>query len=269
MRANLKQEPRSVNTILTVTRVFFQFLVRKGIYAENPLQDVPFVPENPFFPFLYSRRQTDQLLQTACRRIRKTPQFYLRDLSIYIALVLMARCGLRISEPLRLLVSHYRYDDRTLYIHKTKFKKDRLIPLPLAVAAELENYLSARKVLLAGQCSPFLLVTPTLKPLTDDKIRMVFHQVLKDMDIDCPRRIIANAIFASPTPHSLRHSFAVNTLKCIKERGHNPQNALPILAAYLGHAEYKHTFKYLKFLDAEHRQHFMDFSLTQQQQEEK
>ena len=55
------------------------------------------------------------------------------------------------------------------------------------------------------------------------------------------------------TCHSLRHSFAVNTLKRIKLRGESPQQALPVLAAYLGHSEYKHTAKYLKLLDAELR----------------
>ena len=61
--------------------------------------------------------------------------------------------------------------------------------------------------------------------------------------------MIGNTVFSSPTPHSLRHSFAVNTLKCVKERGRSAQNALPVLAAYMGHSEYKHTIKYLKFLD--------------------
>jgi len=262
MRANLKHEPHSINSILTATRGFFQYMVRKDIYAENPLQDISLVPQYPFFPFLFSRMQTDQLLQAACCKIRKTPFFYLRDLSIYLAIVLLARCGLRISEPLRLLLNHYRHDEKTLYIKETKFKKDRLIPLPVAVAAELENYLSVRKVLSSGHSSPYLLVTRNLKPLTDDKIRRTFHQAVKDIGLYRPRRIIANAIFASPTPHSLRHSFAVNTLKSIKERGYNPQNALPILAAYMGHAEYIYTTKYLKFVDAQQRQNLMDFALT-------
>jgi len=266
MRANLTQQPASINAILTATRGFFQYLVRKGIYAENPLQDISRVQANPFFPFLFSRQQTDQLLATACNRLRKSPSLYLRDLSIYLAIVLLARCGLRISEPVRLLVNHYRYDDKTLYIKKTKFKKDRLIPVPLPVAAEVENYLSARKVLLSGRSSPYLLVTRNLKPLTDDKVRRTFHQAVRDIGLYRPRRIIANAIFASPTPHSLRHSFAVNTLKSIRERGQCPQNALPILAAYMGHRSYIHTTQYLKFLDAKHRQHFIDFSLTQQEQ---
>ena len=65
--------------------------------------------------------------------------------------------------------------------------------------------------------------------------------------------------FSAPTPHSLRHSFAVNTLRRIKKRGKSPQNALPVLATYMGHSEYKHTMKYLKVVDAEQRQGLADF----------
>jgi hypothetical protein len=36
-----------------------------------------------------------------------------------------------------------------------------------------------------------------------------------------------------------------------------------VLAAYLGHSEYKHTAKYLKMLDANHRDHFVNFIDTQ------
>ena len=267
MRANLRQEPVSINTTLSGVRGFFRYLVRKGIYSENPLQDISAVQVNPYFPFLFSRQQTEQLLQTACSKIRKRPYFYLRDLSIYLAIVLLARCGLRISEPVRLLIYHYRYDDKTLYIEKTKFKKDRLIPVPLAVAVEIENYLSVRKALLSGQSSPYLLLTRNLKPLTDDKIRMTFHQIVRDMGLDCERNIVANAIFAAPTPHSLRHSFAVNTLKSIKERGQSTQNALPILAAYMGHQMYTYTTKYLKFVDAQQRQNLRNSAFALQEEQ--
>jgi integrase len=60
-----------------------------------------------------------------------------------------------------------------------------------------------------------------------------------------------------------RHSFAVNTLIAIKERGQSPQNALPVLAAYLGHTKYQFTAVYLRVADARSRQQLVDFSLWQ------
>ncbi len=45
--------------------------------------------------------------------------------------------------------------------------------------------------------------------------------------------------------HSMRHSYAVNTLKSIKVRGDDPQKALPVLSAYMGHHKYCYTAQYL------------------------
>jgi site-specific recombinase XerD len=262
LRNNLKMEPTTINHFLSSVRAFFNFMVRMDYYTANPLTDIPPVPEHSFAPFIFSPEQTDRLIEALCKRIRKEPRQYLKDFSEYIAVVLMARCGLRINEPLRLKRHHYRRGERTIYIEKTKFNKDRLIPVPKSAATELDNYLSVRDALTAESQNPFLLVRNEQKGLSDPRLRFIFHRAVRDIGIDRPRQIIGRMIFASPTPHSLRHSFAVNTLKRVKERGHCPQHALPVLAAYMGHRDYKYTDKYLKFIDAEQRQGLFDFAIS-------
>jgi integrase len=254
MQVDLKIEARSVNRIVASVRVFFNYLVRNGLYEQNPLKDIPYLSENDIMPYIFSPEQVNQLLESVSNQIRKTAhRLYLKDLSGYMAMVLLARCGLRIGEPLRLKLNHYRFDEKTIYIKKTKFKKDRLIPLPQSVAIELENYLAARHCLLAGEDNKHLLANFTTKGLNDHRVRTVFHRAVSDIGLEQPRQIIGNVNINSPTPHSLRHSFAVNTLNSVKERGGSAQNALPVLAAYMGHSEYKHTLKYLKFVDAQQR----------------
>ena len=265
LRNDLKMEPMSINCLLSSVRVFFKFMVRTDYYTANPLRDIPPVPEHSFVPFIFSPEQTDQLIEAACKRIRKEAKQYLKDLSEYMAIVLMARCGLRIKEPLRLQFHHYRCRERTIYIEKTKFNKDRLIPVPRSVAAELDNYLSVRNALQAEDQNPYLFVGNRQKGLNDSRLRFVFHRAVNDIGIDRPRQVIGHMIFASPTPHSLRHSFAVNTLKRIKERGDCPQHGLPVLAAYMGHQIYQYTAKYLKFIDAEQRQGLLDFIVSQKE----
>ena len=259
LRADLKMEARSVNGVISSVRVFFQFLVRKGIYDKNPLQDIALLTENDIVPFVFSPEQIDQLLGEVCQKIRKSPHRYLIDLSKYTAITLIARCGLRISEPLRLMRDHYRKDEKTLYIEKTKFKKDRLIPVPMAVATELENYLAVRDGLLENYRIPYLLVGIGRGRMKPHMISYVFYQAVEDIGLTRERQVIGNKNFSAPTMHSLRHSFAANTLKQIKQRGGSAQNALPVLAAYMGHSEYKHTIKYLKMMDAEHRKNLFHF----------
>jgi len=260
LRSDLKIEPRSVNTLLSSLRLFFQFLVRKGIYDQNPLQDIPELAEKDIVPFIFSPMQIDQLLSAVCKRLRQTKKSYLHDLSQYMAILLMARCGLRISEPIRLMPHHYRKTEKTLYIEKTKFKKDRLIPVPIAVATAMENYLAVRDALLFNQQNPFLFAGFKQKGLNDNTLRNHFHRAVEDIGLKRLRQIIGNMIFSAPTPHSLRHSFAVNTLNAVKHRGDCPQNALPVLAVYMGHSEYRYTTEYLKAIDALQRQQLFHFA---------
>ncbi len=265
LRANLRTQNKSINRVLSTTRMFFQYLLRKDYCRDNPLKDIPLLPEEHFIPFIFSAPQIDELLEAVCYRLRKSPKDFVKDLGIYLAILLLARCGMRIYEPLRLRRDHFRADDKTLYIEKTKFKKDRLIPIPKAVAAEITNYLAVRRILWGADTNPNLLAASKQKSFYDELIRRRFHQAVSDIGLKCLRQTIGTTNIGAPTPHSLRHSFAVNTLKRIKEKGKSPQHALPVLAAYLGHSEYKHTAKYLKMLDANHRQNLVNFISTQKQ----
>ncbi len=265
LRADLKLESRSVNHVLSTTRMLFRYLVRKGIYAANPVEDIPRLPKNEIIPFLFSDKQVDLLLKTILKGIRKNQRYFFKDLTVYMTILLIARCGMRISEPLKMKADHYRAEEKTLCIEKTKFKKDRLIPVPLSAAVELENYLAVRKSMLAGRRNLFLLASTKEKRISDYRVRLVFHQAVKNIGLDQSRQVIGNTNFSAPTVHSLRHSFAVNTLKSVQARGKSPQNALPVLATYMGHCEYKYTVKYLKMIDAKKRKQLLDFSIGQKQ----
>jgi integrase/recombinase XerD len=263
MRSNLAMQASSVNHVLSVTRGFFRFLIRQGIFEKNPLLDIPPLKEEITVPFIFSPEQIDQLLKAVCKKMKRTNASFLRELAMYMAILLMARCGMRISEPLHLLKHHYRREEGTIYIEKTKFRKDRLIPLTKAVMQEMENYLSVQAHLRPEDQNPYLLAGKGLSPIPDQKVRFLFHDAVREIGITQPRKKLGNIIFNPPVPHCLRHSFAVNTLKAIKERGASPQHALPVLAAYLGHATYFNTSVYLKVADASSRKALYDFSVWQ------
>ena len=264
MIADIANTPARANALLFTIRTFFTFLIRRGYMDDNPLQDIPNLKEHTPIPFIFSPEQTDQLLEAVCKRIRKRKNFFLRDLGIYLAITLLARCGMRISEPLRLRLPHYRRDDATLYIQETKFKKDRLIPIPKTVVSEIDNYLSVRKSLQPHDNNTYLIAGQEQKPLTDFQVRYVFHQAVKDIGLQQPRKVMGNMNFNPPRPHSLRHSFAINTLNAIKERGKSRKYALPVLAAFLGHSHHKSSSVYLKVSDAQSRNNLYDFTIWQE-----
>ncbi len=261
MRTDLAIDQNTINRVIYALRGFFQYLVRIEFCQDNPLIGIPRFKENNIIPFIFSDQETEHLLEAAWRQVRREKQaFFLKDMSCCLALQLLARCGLRISEPLRLKLKDFRADERTIYIRETKFRKDRLIPIPVDVARHLSDYLSLRKALLpADNRNPYLLGSDSAKELHNQQVRNFFHQAVREIGLAQPKRVIGNTNISGPTPHSLRHSFAVNTLRRVKERGDSPQNALSVLSVYMGHKKYTYTIYYLKLIDADQRRNLVDF----------
>jgi len=261
MRTDLAIDRNTINRVIDGLRGFFQYLVRIEFCQYNPLAGIPRFKGNNIIPFIFSDQETEQLLEAAWRQVRRERQpFFLKDMGCCLALQLLARCGLRISEPLRLKLTDFRADERTIHIRKTKFRKDRLIPIPMKVANQLSDYLSLRNTLLpADNQNPYLLVRNQAKGLYNQQVRDYFHQAIKEIGLVQPKKVIGNTSICGPTPHSLRHSFAVNTLRRVKQRGDSPQNALPVLAVYMGHKKYTYTIYYLKLIDADQRRNLVDF----------
>ncbi len=259
-RKELGDEPSTVNIALSAVRCFFEYLKRKDHHLNNPLKDVLGLQRRPFVPFVFSPEQVEMLLDVMCGWIRHTQRFFLKDFSEYLVVLLLARCGLRISEPLRLKLGDYRPDEKTIYIEKTKFSKDRLIPIPVSVATHIDNYLSCRAALIEHDINPYLFIGGVQKRLGDLRIRFIFHSAMRKIGIDSPRKVIGDTTFGNPTPHSLRHSFAIYTLKSAIARKQTPQNVLPVLAAYMGHVKYQYTMEYLRVVDAESRTRLLNFA---------
>jgi len=201
LQANLHTQNKSINRLLCYTRKLFEYLLRIEYCRDNPLRDIPWLPEENYIPFIFSPAQIEQLLAAVCRCLRKTSKYFLQDLGCYLAILLLARCGMRIYEPLRLKQHHFRDDDKTLYIEKTKFKKDRLIPIPKAVADEITNYLAVRRMLWGTDANVYLLAISKKKPFYDEFIRRRFHQAVDDIGLKCRRQTIGNTNIGAPTPH--------------------------------------------------------------------
>ena len=261
-KKSLTVSPNTNNQTLFAVRRFYDYLIRINYTDFNPLQDLPPEKKRTFIPFIFSRKETDKILHTVQHYIRRDEACFFKDWMLYTAIMLLARCGMRISEPVRLDICHYRLSDRTIYIEKTKFSKDRLIAVPKIVATELNHYLAVRKAFFGGNNSS-LFPNQIGANISSNRIYPVFHRAVTAVGLNEPSRVIGNMRFGGPCPHSFRHSFAVNTLKAVKERGNSPQKALPVLSAYMGHSLYKDTAVYLKVLDADHRRSLKNINISQ------
>ena len=220
-------------------------------------------------PFIFGPEQVELLLKAVSGGIERTPERFLAGRAAHAAITLMARCGMRIGEPLRLTLSNCRPDEGTVYIERTKFGKDRLIPVPKPALAVLGNYLAARRALIENDDNPFLFAASAKLPLRDWHLRDAFRRAVREIGEDVPARTFGDTVFGRPTPHSLRYSFAANTLRRAADNGINPQRVLPVLSAYMGHCRYEYTAAYLKVLDPDRRAGLIAFAKSQRKGERK
>jgi integrase/recombinase XerD len=186
-------------------------------------------------PYILSPDQIRQLVQAASRSGYRT----LRRDTYSTLFALLASTGLRVSEAI-----HLRFDDITpdgLVIRCSKFRKSRLVPLHETARAGLERYLQRRRAYAPGE--PHVFVSLRRKPLLLHDVEVAFRTAARAIGLpDSPR--------ARPTPHSLRHAFAVRALQACPDGRDAITQHMVALSTYLGHAKVADTYWYLEAVPA-------------------
>jgi integrase/recombinase XerD len=205
--------------------------------AENERHDVPpaiFGSERSPrpTPYILSQDAIRALVHAAAQSGYRT----LRRATYSTLFALLACTGLRVSEAIRLRLADLTPDG--LVIRCTKFRKSRLVPLHETARAGLERYLKQRR-----PYAPFddhVFVSLRRKPLLPRDVDVAFRTAMRQVGLPPgPGR-------ARPTPHSLRHTFAVRALQtCPDGRGAITQHMVA-LSTYLGHSKVADTYWYLE-----------------------
>jgi integrase/recombinase XerD len=182
-------------------------------------------------PYILSPEQIGQLVLAASRSGYRT----LRRDTYSTLFALLASTGLRASEAI-----HLRLDDITpdgLVIQCSKFRKSRLVPLHATARAGLERYLQRRRPYAPAE--PHVFVSLRRKPLLLHDLEVAFRTAARAIGLpDSPR--------ARPTPHSLRHTFAVRALQACPDGRDAITRHMLALSTYLGHAKVADTYWYVE-----------------------
>lgn len=183
-------------------------------------------------PYIFSRDNIQRLVQAASQSGYRT----LRRKTYSTLFALLACTGLRVSEAIRL-----RFEDITpdgLVIRLSKFRKSRLVPLHKTARVGLEHYFEHRR-----PYAPFdehIFVSLRRKPLRLADVETAFQTAIDKIGL---RHVPGQP---RPTPHSLRHTFAVRALEaCPDDRDHITKHMLA-LSTYLGHSKVCYTYWYLE-----------------------
>ena len=209
------------------------------MHAEDPRHEVP--PRDALGPLserrprpcLVSAEEIEKLLAAA---LSTEPADTLTPLTWHHLFGLIATTGLRISEALALTLDDITPDG--LIIRNTKFRKSRMVVLHPTIWDALNRYLASRRKVKTPDGHLFVLAS-TGRPPHREYAARVFRHLAEQAGIRDP------GAARGPTPHSLRHSFAVRSIESLGSDA-DPGRHMLALATYLGHTEVSDTYWYLE-----------------------
>ncbi len=221
---------------LSAVSVFLDHLKMLGKIPSNPTCLLRRRPTSQFRPYIFTADDLRRIfaLKDAAGRVRDRALVYF----------LLYACGLRASEGIHLKLRDLDVERGTIFIEKTKFNKDRLLPLHPRVLDRLRSYRNHRRARAAPEAPLFLNAWGHghgVKALSSH-----FRQDLIHLGLYHRTREANGLRYGSPRLHALRHSFAVHRLLRWYREGADVQQKLPLLSTYLGHSAIGHTQVYLK-----------------------
>lgn len=194
----------------------------------------------PRRPHIFSGEEIAELQRVARELV---PRFRagLRPATYVTLIGLLASCGLRVGEALRLTLADVQISASPpmLVIRETKFGKSRLVPLHPSTASVVEAYIHLRRKLHPGGDRLFVS-DRNGGPLNAGTVRYTFRRTL------LPRAgILGTPGGARPVLHGLRHTFAVRRIEQWQRDGEDVRALLPSLSVYMGHVDPANTYWYL------------------------
>jgi integrase len=235
------------NKVLSI-RVFVKYLNNMG----NPsfLPDVP-TSKSDYIPYIYSDGELLLLIHYADNinmgikaHNASSPHIALK---IPMILRILYGCGTRLEETMALQRKDVDFKADTIFLRKTKYSKERRIPMHEMLSQILERYCLAIGIMHIPEAYLF----PGKKPdthLTTRQMATWFTELLRLANIDQRTK---NPGERGASLHCLRHVFVLKSMQQLEAAGHSIDINDLLLPTYLGHETLLDTDKYMRFSGAQ------------------
>lgn len=211
----------SIARKLSAIRSFYRFLIVKGLLKANPAEAVSSPKLEKFLPSVLTVEEAGELIESVARKGAGGLDV-LRDRAV---LELLYSSGIRVSELIGLDMEDVDFNSGTMRV-LGKGSKERLAFIGTRADAAIRAYLSARGKAASGVRGP-LFEGRSGKRLSARTVERIVK-----------RHVALSGINKSPTPHSLRHSFATHLLDAGAD--------LRSIQEMLGHSNLSTTQRYTK-----------------------
>jgi integrase/recombinase XerD len=222
----------SIKLVVVALKIFFRFLVSKGIIERDPAEPLSLPRIERYLPETLNELQVEQFLE----KIDIKAVHGLRDRAM---IELLYASGLRISELANARLEDFSFEQRIVRV-TGKGNKTRLVPVGQKACDALAAYLSdERPKLVKPRTSSEIFLSERGTKLTTARIWQIVKKHAQRAGLE-----------TNVYPHLLRHSFATHLLSNGAD--------LRIIQEMLGHADISTTQVYTHVdqqrLKAVHRQ---------------
>jgi site-specific recombinase XerD len=212
--ATRRPAPASQARTVAALKGFFRFLVENEEIERNPAQVLRTPKKREALPDVLDHRELARLLRAVERDDvweRHFPGKRERD---RLLLALFAYAGLRRSELLGLDWDDVDLERRLLHVRKAKGGRQRVVPIHPALAPLFLDYLQLR----VRDPEPALFVGVQGRRLSQTIMTQTFLRYANAAGVTERKRV---------TPHTLRHVFASELLRAVREPAPDPGTARP------------------------------------------
>ena len=237
----LKTSEKSVNTRAKLHSILRHFSLH--LHVIDPQSEV--LPESMvprqikktrFYPL--NPLQIQEIMNAACSL---RPKNGLRPHCIHFLIGLLYSTGLRIAEALALNLKDVDENNRTLFVHRGKFGKDRIIPMSDSTFHAVEKWLKVRSSYATNGATAPLLIAKRGKRLKYFHAKSAFIKLCA---------LCGMADTPPPRLHDLRHNYACRCIAQWREVNEDVNALLPVLSNAMGHVDFSSTQVYIH-IDAE------------------
>lgn len=209
-------------------------------YQTLQLPDIRCTRNTQFVPHIFTNKEMTAIWNTVdnIKPIQRYPNLHR---CIPVLFRLLYSCGLRISEALGITAEDIDFERNLITLRHAKLDKNRWIPMSESMASVLKKYVDMQADTIKSD-APIFYYHPK-ENLTSSTIYGRFRWVLEKSGIPYQGK------YRGPRLHDFRHTFAVRTMNNMSDNGQDLYVSMPILSAYLGHANLATTERYIRLTE--------------------
>jgi len=212
------------NNRLSAIRSFFRYVLKREPDLIDQCKLILEIPnKKTSHKLIYFLKEEE--IQCLIRRIKKRTWYEKRD---FLILVLMIETGVRVGELTELKVYQITFGDDPFVTINGKGRKQRMIPLQIGLANELESWVAKNRISL----DEYLFTRRHKKHYKKNLSRDTISARLRKYAESVPSINLKKL-----TPHTMRHSLAMRMLRS--------GNSVEFISLWLGHEDPETTMNYI------------------------